>query len=122
MTQRTYPPVGPRKFRFSNKVMTRAEAIAIREAQVAGKPVLALELQEACRVLSKKPEPKKLHLPDLSRPERERVNAVLAHNLGLALGRIQERKALEHPGPDSLLRDFLTCGTCRGMGFVRKTA
>ncbi|HET8744297.1 MAG TPA: hypothetical protein VFM98_01740 [Ramlibacter sp.] len=74
-------------------LMTRAEAIAIRSAHVQGKPVLALELREAVRVLSKHREERKLRLPDLSRPDRERMNAVLLYNLGRALGRIEERKA-----------------------------
>lgn len=30
--------------------------------------------------------------------------------------------SLTHPSPDSLLRDFNTCSTCRGIGFVRKAA
>lgn len=50
---RTYPPVGPRKYRLGSRLMTREEAIAIRAAHLEGKPVLALELQEAVRVLSK---------------------------------------------------------------------
>lgn len=83
----------PRKYRLSEGPMTKAVAMKIRTAHLEGKPVLALELQEACRVLSVRPEPRKLKLPDLSRPERERVNAVLAYNLGRALGWIEARKA-----------------------------
>lgn len=93
MNDRTYPPVGPRKYRLGHHLMTRAEAIAIRSAHVEGKPVLALELQEAVRILSKKRELRKMRLPALSRPERERVNAVLLYNLGRAIGHIEERKA-----------------------------
>lgn len=83
----------PRKYRLTEGPMTKAVAMAIRAAHLEGKPVLALELREACRILSKTPEPRKLKLPDLPRPERERVNAILAYNLGRALGRIEERKA-----------------------------
>lgn len=83
----------PRRYRLNAGPMTRAVAMQIRCAHLQGKPVLALELQEAVRVLAIKPEPKKLKLPDLSRPEKERVNAILAYNLGRALGRIEERKA-----------------------------
>lgn len=84
---------GPIKYRYDNVVMTRAEAIEVRAAHLQGRPVLALELQEACRVLSKKVERRKLRLPELSRPEKERINAVLLFNLGRALGRFDERKA-----------------------------
>ena len=84
---RQYRTSAPRKYRLSHQMMTRQEAAEIRAAHLQGKPVLALELQEACRVLSKKPEPKKLKLPDLSRPVRERVNMVLMFNLGRAMGR-----------------------------------
>lgn len=90
---RQYRSRAPRKFRLGHQMMTRKEAAEIRAAHLQGKPVLALELQEACRVLSKKAEPKKLRLPDLSRPDKERVNAVLLYNLGRAMGRIEERKA-----------------------------
>lgn len=89
---RTYPPRRPRKYRLSYLPMTRAEALAIRTAHLEGRPVLALELQEACRILSRVPEPKKLRLPELPRPEKERINAVLIYKLAFALGRIEERK------------------------------
>lgn len=74
-------------------LMTRAEATAIRTAHLHGKPVLALELQEACRVLSSRRERRRFRLPDLSRPDKEHANAVLLYNLGRALGRIEERRA-----------------------------
>lgn len=90
---RQYRSTAPRKYRLSHKPMTRAEASEIKSEHLQGKPVLALELQEAVRILSRRPEPKKLHLPDLPRPVRERANAVLLYNLGRALGRIEERKA-----------------------------
>jgi hypothetical protein len=89
----SFNPCDPRKYRLNAGPMTKEMAKKIRCAHLQGKPVLALELQEAVRVLAIKPEPKKLKLPDLSRPERERVNAILAYNLGRALGRIEERKA-----------------------------
>ena len=92
MTDRTYPPRRPRKYRLGCNLMTREEALAIRTAQLMGRPVLALELQEACRVLGKVRD-RKMRLPELPRPERERVNAVLLYNLGRALGRLEERKA-----------------------------
>lgn len=91
--EKTYPPVGPRKYRLSYVLMTREQAMDIRSAHVQGKPVLALELQEAIRVLRKRPEPRRLRLPELSRPEKERINAVLVYNLGLAIGRLRKEAA-----------------------------
>lgn len=79
--------------------MTLTEAIEIRARQLNGKPVLALELQEAIAVINEnRPRPKggrapKFRLPAINPVERMRVNAVLLYRLGLALGRIEERKA-----------------------------
>lgn len=89
---RQYRTTGPRKYRFHHRMMTRAEAMAIRSAHVQGKPVLALELQEACRVLSRERKPR-IKLPIYTAIQREQMNAVLLYNLGRALGRIEERKA-----------------------------
>ena len=46
-----------------------------------------------------------------------------ASNVRAAVIWIQQQRSsesLDHPSPDSLLRDFNTCHTCRGLGFVRK--
>ena len=71
--------------------MTREEAVAIRQRQVNGHPVLALELQEAILVLQRigksRCGPRKFRLPDLPRPVKEACNAALCFNLGLAIGR-----------------------------------
>lgn len=76
-------------------MMTRAQAIAIRTAHLNGGPVLALELQEACRVLGRERCTRKsaFKLPIMTAVQREKMNAVLLYNLGRALGRIEERKA-----------------------------
>jgi hypothetical protein len=68
--------------------MTRAEAIAIRQAQLNGVPVTALELQEAIETLERKNRagrPYKYRLPELPRPVREMANATLCFNLGRAI-------------------------------------
>lgn len=72
-----------RKYRISYVLMTRAEAMEIREAHLQGKPVLALELEEACRVLSRRRE-QKPKLPMLPAMERARINASLAQRLAMA--------------------------------------
>lgn len=92
MTQPQHRNRSPRKYRYGCQMMTRAEVQAIREAHFAGVNVLALELQEACRVLSRR-RSKKTRLPALNAVQRERVNGVLLWNLGRALGRIEQRKA-----------------------------
>lgn len=89
---RQYRTRAPRKYRLGHHMMTRAEATEIRSAHLNGKEVLALELQEACRILSRERRPK-VKLPLLTAVQRERVNAVLLFNLGRALGRFDERKA-----------------------------
>jgi hypothetical protein len=121
MTDRVYRQRRPRKYQYSSQMMTRAEAEGIRVAHLQGTPVLALELQEACRVLAKRPEPHTLKLPLMTAVQRERINGVLLFNLRLAIG---SHANYEHPRPTegTLLRDFLTCETCRGLGFVRKAA
>lgn len=79
--------------------MNLTEAIEIRARQLNGKPVLALQLQEAIEVINayrprqKGGRPPKFRLPIINPVERMRVNAVLLYRLGLALGRIEERKA-----------------------------
>lgn len=78
--------------------MTLDDAIRIRTRQLQGEPVHALVLQRALAVIeANRPKrvgrPYKTRLPVIPAPERERLNAVLLYRLGIALGRIQERKA-----------------------------
>lgn len=115
--------------------MTLTEAYVTREKVTKGDKVTVAQIQSALILMREhdcmrqvgethKPpvNTTNVRLPTMTAFERERMNAVLLYHLGMALGRLQERKALEHPGEDSLLRDFLTCETCRGLGFVRKAA
>lgn len=65
--------------------MTRPEAEAIIRAHKDGKPIQALLLQEAVRRTRRKSDNRITHWPELPRPIRERVNAVLLLNIGKAL-------------------------------------
>lgn len=79
--------------------MTLDKARAIRAAHVQGEPVKALDLQMALIVIAEsaplKPGSRrqKLRLPALSPYVRMKANAALLYQLGLALGRIEGRKA-----------------------------
>lgn len=79
--------------------MNLDDAKRIRADHVMGLPVKALDLQLALIVIEESsPRPKggrryKLRLPQLSRAERFRVNGIRLYRLGLALGRIEGRKA-----------------------------
>jgi hypothetical protein len=77
--------------------MTREEAIALRVKHLCGEPVKALELQEAVIVIQSTAKrtgrPYKFKLPAIRALEREKMNACLLYRLGMALGRIEERKA-----------------------------
>jgi hypothetical protein len=76
--------------------MNRHEAIAIRCAQLQGKPVKALDLQEAIAVLERnkgRGRPYKFTLPRLPPAIREATNAALCFNLGLAIGQIKQGEA-----------------------------
>jgi len=66
--------------------MTRPEAEAIIRAHKAGKPVTALQLQEAIRTTRRKADNRVTKLPPLPRAVQERANAVLLFNLGVSLG------------------------------------
>jgi hypothetical protein len=68
--------------------MTKAEAKTIREAHLNGKPVKALDLQEAIFTLSKRRD-RRMVLPKLPEGAMTMLNAALCFNLGRAL----ERKA-----------------------------
>jgi hypothetical protein len=72
--------------------MTKQEARAVIAQHHAGKPVLALLLQQAVSVIGRKRD-RRVTLPQLTPYARERVNAVLLWNLGRALLRVEERKA-----------------------------
>lgn len=50
----------------------------------------------------------------------KKIGAPSALHAVLAWDRERRGVELQHPSPDSLLRDFNTCSTCRGLGFVRK--
>jgi hypothetical protein len=65
--------------------MTRDEAIAIRQAQLNGKPVKALELQEAVFTLSKRRD-RRMVLPPLPAEDERLRDAALCFRLGLAMG------------------------------------
>lgn len=67
--------------------MTRPEAEAIIRLQREGHPVNALLLQEAIRATRRKADNRSNCLPPLPSTVRDRVNAVLLLNLGLAMGR-----------------------------------
>jgi hypothetical protein len=77
--------------------MTRTDAIAIRVRHLCGEPVKALDLQEAILVIQSTEKrtgrPYKFKLPAIKPVDRERINACLLYRLGMALGRIEERKA-----------------------------
>ena len=57
----------------------------IRERQLQGLPVTALELQEAIRTLGTK-RSNRFSLPDLRPDVRQKVNLTLMFNLGIAIG------------------------------------
>jgi hypothetical protein len=80
-----------RKYRWHHVPMTREEATVFIAMHKAGQPLLALELQEAVRVLSRTRDTQ-MRLPQLSPAERARVNGVLLYRLGLELGRLNERR------------------------------
>lgn len=74
--------------------MTLAEAIDLRRRALDGKAVLALDLQEAIRVIqisavraSGSKSRDRFHLPRLDPLERERANGILLFNLGAATRR-----------------------------------
>jgi hypothetical protein len=79
--------------------MSPEHAIQIRADQLAGKPVLACDLLEALETIQRyRPRPKggrppKFRLPVLKPAMRESMNAGLIYRLGMAMGRIEERKA-----------------------------
>lgn len=69
--------------------MTLAEARAVRQRQLEGGEVTALELQEAILTIQRKSRagrPYKYRLPALPAPVRQRANLVLMFNLGRAIG------------------------------------
>jgi hypothetical protein len=66
--------------------MTKEEAIAIRQAQLNGKPVRAAELQEAIFTLSKRRD-RRMALPKLPEGAMEMLNAALCLKLGRELGK-----------------------------------
>lgn len=66
--------------------MTRERAAAIRAAHLRGEPVKAIDLQEACHVLSTKRHGK-FRPPPLRDDLRERANLMLMFNLGKAVAR-----------------------------------
>ena len=66
--------------------MTKAEAILIRRRQLMGEPVTAGDLQEAIFTLQMKRNGR-MALPKLPAAMRERLNAILLFNLGMAIGR-----------------------------------
>jgi len=65
--------------------MTRPEAESIIRAHKAGKPVTALQLQEAIRTTRRKAD-NRVTLPPLPRAVQERADAVLLFNLGVSIG------------------------------------
>lgn len=79
--------------------MTLEHAMHIRAQQLQGKPVHALDLQDAVHTIQlHRPRPKggrppKFRLPTLRPADREVMNAMLLYRLGMAMGRIEERKA-----------------------------
>lgn len=74
--------------------MTRPEAEAIIRAFKDGAKISALLLQEAVKTTRRKADSRVSHwLPELPRPVKERANAVLLWNLGLALGRTVKEAA-----------------------------
>lgn len=72
--------------------MTRDEAIAVRTRHVQGGAVLALELQQAIFILSKRRD-RRMTLPELHPEIKALRNAMLAFRLGLALGQIRKETA-----------------------------
>jgi hypothetical protein len=70
---------------MSKTAMTKATAQALVERQRTGQPVNAVLLQEALCCLKRGHD--RFHLPALPDATRAHVNAVLAFNLGLAIGR-----------------------------------
>jgi hypothetical protein len=83
----------PRKYRYHNQMMTKAEATSVLLAHSRGVPVLAIELQEAIRVKSRKRDIK-MRLPQLTPFYRMKVNATLLFNLGMAIGRLRRYEEL----------------------------
>lgn len=66
--------------------MTRDEAIEVREKQLRGEPVRAVDLQDAIYILSKRRD-RRLVLPKLAPEVKATLNACLCFNLGLACRR-----------------------------------
>ena len=70
--------------------MTRDQAIAVRTRHLAGERVSAPLLERALEVLTRPVHPRsnnrKFCLPSLPAKEKEYGNAILAFNLGRALG------------------------------------
>jgi hypothetical protein len=79
--------------------MSPEHALQIRADQLAGKPVRPYEFKDALETIHRyrhRPKggrPPKFRLPILRQMDRERMNAILIYRLGVAMGRIEERKA-----------------------------
>lgn len=79
--------------------MTLEHAMYIRAQQLQGRPVQAGDLQEALHTIQlMRPRPKggrppKFRLPTMKPADKEVMNASLLYRLGIAMGRIEERKS-----------------------------
>lgn len=77
--------------------MTLDEAVEIRKRSLLGEVVKRARLRQAVNVIGQhraieREYERKATLPDLSKHERARVNAVLLYNLAIACGKLNDWK------------------------------
>jgi len=64
----------------------KREAKQVIERHQRGEPVTAMELREATHIVQNKRN-RRMTLPEIPRPVKERINALLLFRLGLAIGK-----------------------------------